>query len=85
MPTYKSKPTTCEAMEWDGSNSIDLELWMDSPIKTVVDGALTFWVTKSNEFIAIDPGDFIIKEPDGTGFYPCKRDIFHMRWESSAT
>lgn len=29
----------------------------------------------------VDPGDWIIAEPDGSGFYPCKPDVFSAKYE----
>lgn len=40
-----------------------------------------WYVEARGRRIVIDPGDWVIREPDGKGFYPCKPDIFVARWE----
>lgn len=46
-------------------------------------GDITYelWVEKSNRWCGIEMFDYIMKEPDGVGFYPCKPAIFNDRYE----
>lgn len=31
--------------------------------------------------VRVDPGDWIIREMDGSGYYPCKPDVFERTYE----
>lgn len=31
--------------------------------------------------VIVDPGDWIIAEPDGEHYYPCKPEIFRQNYE----
>lgn len=37
--------------------------------------------THTNQTILLEPGDWIIPEPNGQGYYPCKPDIFEATYE----
>lgn len=43
---------------------------------------LKLWVIKSNEWCDLEVGDWVIKESDGVGVYPCKKDIFSATYEA---
>jgi hypothetical protein len=38
-------------------------------------------ITAHGHEIPVAPGDWIIAEPDGRGYYPCKPDIFEATYE----
>lgn len=44
-------------------------------------GRYELWVIKSDKWCDIEPGDWVIREPDGLGCYPCKRAIFEASYE----
>lgn len=35
----------------------------------------------NNQIVLLEVGDFIIPEPDGKHYYPCKPDIFEQTYE----
>ena len=35
-----------------------------------------------NSYVALEPGDWIIAEPDGEHYYPCKPDIFEATYDA---
>lgn len=35
----------------------------------------------NNQIVLIEVGDYIIPEPDGVHFYPCRPDIFEATYE----
>jgi len=37
--------------------------------------------THNNQIVLLEVGDFVIPEPDGEHFYPCKPDIFQKTYE----
>lgn len=83
---YKSRPVEVTAMQWTGDRGgvVALRSWMDQ--KAHQSGldydavVASLWVAKAGRWIALTPGDFVVAEPDGIGFYPCKRDIFEDRY-----
>lgn len=38
--------------------------------------------TKSDHGILVEPGDWIIAEQDGSGYYPCKPDVFEATYDA---
>lgn len=76
---YRKKITEVEAVQYDGGNFGELTDWgvegkFDA---TDVPGALLIWVVASSVHCRILPGDFVIKEQDGRGFYPCREKDMH--------
>lgn len=39
------------------------------------------WVSTANGPVAVEVGDYVIKEPVGPGYYPCKPDIFEATYD----
>ncbi len=35
----------------------------------------------NDQIVILEVGDFIIPEPNGKNYYPCKSDIFHATYE----
>ena len=76
---YRKKPVVIEAIQYDGDNWDDIEVWTDFRAK--------HW--RSSNVMAIETlegtmtanvGDWIIKGVAGE-FYPCKPDIFKATYE----
>lgn len=76
---YRKKPVVIEAIQYDGDNWDDIEVWTDFRAK--------HW--RSSNVMAIETlegtmttnvGDWIIKGVKGE-FYPCKPDIFEATYE----
>jgi hypothetical protein len=38
-------------------------------------------VTTHGQKTPIEDGDYIVREPDGNGYYPCKPEIFEKEYE----
>lgn len=86
MATYRRKPTTVEAFQWNGpslENMHAMEAFLSPQhgLENLKTGTLTFGVTKSQSQATIQPGDWIIRETDGSGFYPCAADVFAATYE----
>ena len=77
MPKFRKKPVVVEAQQWFPGKEV--------PGVTVPDSYLgvarPFVVTIHGQKAYLDPGDWIIPEPDGEHFYPCKPDIFEQTYE----
>jgi hypothetical protein len=79
MPKFRKKPVVIEAEQF----------WPDrEPLPFGNKGACSFdgekWfvVTIHGQETTIVAGDWIIPEPDGEHFYPCKPDIFAATHEA---
>lgn len=82
MPKYKTKPVIIEAEQYNGE-----------PVKGMCDNPRCFINLESssahvhtihnNQPVHVEIGDYIIPEPNGVNFYPCKADIFENKYEIS--
>jgi hypothetical protein len=78
MPQFRKKPIVIEAEQFlpeellpfrdRGACNFDGERW--------------YVVTAHGQKTTIVTGDWIIPEPDGRGFYPCKPDIFAATYDA---
>jgi len=46
-------------------------------------GDAALWVKKSNAWCTVHPGDWIVAEPDGDGFYPVTDAVFWRTHEDA--
>ncbi len=95
MPRFRTKLVEIEAMAFDGLNTEAVLDWIepyfaDSPAQdvggTVIDPdvseALSYFTIETLEgTMRADPGDWIIRGLKGE-LYPCKSDIFEMKYEA---
>jgi len=72
MPKYRSKPIEIEAEQFDGRNLLKGMDW---------DMGGAFVTTIHEQRCYVMPFDYIIPEPDGIHYYPCKPDIFEKKYE----
>lgn len=75
MPQYRKKPVVIECEQWDGSTTqrgVCICATEPSPhLHTIHEG----------QVVRLEQGDWIMPEPDGRHFYPCKPDIFERTYE----
>ncbi len=72
MTKYRSNPRIVEAVQWfPGVKHPGLTR---GPLGIGV-------VTIHGQLAYISPGDYIIAEPDGAHYYPCKEEIFLASYE----
>ena len=75
-------PAIFEANQWNG-DADHLVPGMSESFRADDDGALwpVYQVTTIQGVeVAVMPGDYVIQEPDGIHYYPCKADIFEQRY-----
>lgn len=79
---YKTRSCKIEAKEWKGiENTTEILDWSEGKVNVVVENPPVKLAIKTLEGIMLASiGDFIIKGLKGE-FYPCKPDIFHMKYE----
>ena len=78
MAKYRKKPVEIEAVQY--TNYGDRVTGVCALPKCYC--APHVHTIHSNQAIHIEIGDWIIPEPDGVHFYPCKPDIFEQTYEA---
>lgn len=88
MPTYRKKPVEVQAIQWTGDNAADLESFagsafevLDQPSGDDPDATASILASQHSTWVLVYTGDWIIRELDGNGFYPCRSDIFDATFE----
>lgn len=90
--TVTKRAISVEAMRWDGTSAgiTALQAWMQD-IDLIRAAAATvtgrprdmarLFVIKGDAWATLDPGDWVIREQDGTGYYPCAADVFDQTYD----
>lgn len=74
VPKFRKKPVIIDAVQFDGSND-------PTGVGRREDGE-PFVVTIHGQRCYIEAGDWIIPEPDGVHYYPCKAAVFAAIYEA---
>lgn len=78
MAFYRNKPVIREAIQFDGTNYRECEMFIG---KENYDNTLNYPNIKTLEgTMRVSSGDYIIKGVNGE-FYPCKPDIFKKTYD----
>lgn len=81
---YRSKPVIVEAVQWnkpgDHPAVCAVEHFNTSarPAAWEIEG---YSVRGKQGWSCVNPGDWIITEPDGSGHYPCADSVFRAKYE----
>jgi hypothetical protein len=75
MPTFRRKPTLITAEQYTGSAPDPAGVFRRS------DDRRPFVSTAHGQWVYLEPGDWVVPEPDGRGHYPVKPDIFAATYE----
>ena len=80
---FRKRPVEVDAICWNGQNLGSVQAFASGAlgIGTVEGGALPLWVVKSEAVCNVQQGDWIIREADGSGYYPCAADVFAATYE----
>ena len=76
MSKFRKKPVVIEAVQFDGTSAND-----PCGVFRRDEDASPYVVTIHGQPCYIKSGDWIIPEPDGVHYYPCKPDIFEATYE----
>lgn len=76
---WRTKVVTIEAVQYDGKNIDEIRLFTGKENLVEVSQDIYSIVTLEGKML-MSVGDYIIKGLKGE-FYPCKPDIFHMKYE----
>ncbi len=80
MAKYRKKPVVIEAEQFTG----------DALVKGICNSVSCFTsgnhkphvhTIHDNQIVILEVGDYIIPEPDGEHYYPCKPDIFEKTYD----
>ncbi len=79
-PLYRRRPSYVEAWQWTGTLLDARRLLREAGVPvnmgSTTPARLAFWCEKSAAQVHISPGDWVIREPDGSGFYSCADAVF---------
>ena len=76
MSKFRKKPIVVEAFQFDGQSAND-----PPGVFRREEDDRPYVMTIHNQPCYVMPGDWIISEPDGVHFYPCKPDVFEATYE----
>lgn len=74
---YRKRPIVIEAEQFFDDKPLPFE----GQRAIHWDGTRWYVITAHGQETTIVNGDWIIPEPDGRGFYPCKDDIFRATYD----
>ena len=82
MKTYKSRPTTVEAIQYTGDpNPIWDAIGADNFYVPTENANPKLYVAANNAWLEIALGEWILK--DEHGYYPCNHSTFMRKYEAS--
>lgn len=81
MKQYKSKPETCEAIQWTGENKDEIKTFINGTIRFLfkANGMLATYPPAHGTFI-LEPGDFLYQKSTGL-ILGMDKDEFEERFE----
>ncbi len=82
MKKYRKKPVVVEAMQWLGLRP-DGPTPMPPGVYREPSGGRFYVTTMHLQRVYLEPGDWIIREPDGEHYYPCKAEVFAASYETA--
>jgi hypothetical protein len=74
MPFYRKKPVVVDAEQFTHPATAPSGVY-------VGENGECYVVTMHLQKVYLEPGDWIIKEPDGAHYYPCKDEVFKATYD----
>lgn len=82
MPKFRKKPTVVDAEQWfPGKPVRGVEEVIFKIDDETYPSGYGYVTTIHGQATTVSPGDWIIQEPDGIHYYPCKPEIFEATYE----
>lgn len=78
---YKEKPVVIEAVQYTEYGKLVKGMCNSGSCYNFGHTEPHVHTIHNNQIVLLEVGDFIIPEPDGLHFYPCKPDIFKLTYE----
>ena len=84
MAKYRKRPVTVEAVQWLPGVEHPVVCHGPCELNDYLDTRLAahLHTMHAHQTVYIEHGDWIIAEPDGEHFYPCKPDVFAATYEA---
>ena len=83
MMKYRKKPVVIEAVQYTKYGGLVKGMCNSQSCYTAGNQEPHVHTIHNNQMVLLEVGDFIISEPDGEHFYPCKPDIFEATYEKA--
>lgn len=88
---YKTRPCEIEAVQWDGTNVLEIEQFAGQAVQWCHDCVMRYgdqnpyagymlYIHTLEGVMRADVGDYIIRGLKGE-YYPCKPDVFSKKYE----
>jgi hypothetical protein len=81
MTFYRKKPVVIQAVQWTGENNTEILHFCSTCYITSSGKSKDLIVSTLEGDMSASVGDYIIKGVKGE-FYPCKKDIFDLTYET---
>lgn len=82
MGKYRKRPVIVDAEQWfPGKEVRGVQHFKPVGVDIHIANEAWFVETIHNQRAWLAPGDWVIMEPDGIHFYPCKPDVFQAVYE----
>lgn len=84
MAKFRKRPVIVEAWQWlPGKDVPGVQVETPSEAVVLIAGQVLrhYVVTAHGQRAYLSPGDWVLAEPGGRGFYPCQDDIFRATYE----
>lgn len=78
---YRKKPVMIDAEQYVECGKLVLGMCNSRSCFVAGNNKPHVHTIHDNQIVNLEIGDFVIPEPDGIHFYPCKADIFHATYE----
>lgn len=79
---YRKKPVVIEAVQYTEYGKLVKGMCNSQSCYVAGNTSPHVHTIHNNQLVNLEVGDYIIPEPDGIHFYPCKPDIFEKTYES---
>ncbi len=81
MARYRKKPFVIEAQQYAEHEKMVKGMCNSVSCFTAGNNRPHVHTIHNNQIVELEVGDWIIPEPDGEHFYPCKPDIFEATYD----
>lgn len=81
MPKFRKKPVVIEAVQYVEYGKLVKGMCNSMSCYSAGNTEPHVHTIHNSQIVLLEVGDFIIPEPDGEHYYPCKPDIFAATYE----
>ena len=81
MAQFRKKPVIVDAVQYTEYGRLVRDMCNSQSCYTSGNNEPHVHTIHDNQIVLLEVGDWILPEPDGIHFYPCKADIFAKTYE----